>query len=746
MVDELASTLSVIGKSEHHDKQVLDIVTGRLDYTADNLPGKKLFARVLGSPYAHALIDSIDASEALALEGVKAVTTYEDCPVFSQEMRYWGQEVAAVAAVDEATAAQAVELIEVQYQELPFVIDPDEAMQPGAPLVGAWDDGNTRPWELDRGDAEAGLAEADVIIEESCGWTNYFQHMPLNSPTGVAYWTGDHVYVWTNSQNPFGQRAQISGALGIPLNRVHLVSHGTGVGHGDLHFSEWCTVAAVLAKKAGQPVQFALSRAENFLNRTHQFPLRATIKLGAKSDGTLTAMDTQWYADVGASGYAMVGGANDSIRYTYKCPNGKFRGTSIITNKPKIGYWRCVAHPQCTYITESIMDRLAEELGMDPLAFRLKNIQPLEAIDQDSDKPLSSNGLRECLEGAANAIGWSQKWHPAGTSTLPDGRMHGIGLTCHIDGHGSLSSPVGAIINLNKDGTAYISSGISRAGGGTNTAHAHIVAETLGMNYVDVSAKQGETDVMSEGGGQGGSTRTITVGAAFKRAAEDARAEAFEVAAGMMDVSADDLDASEGVIFEKANPSNSKTWAEVAARFTHPIVGKGWTWSKELRLKPMAGFDIGEPCEVRAAAAGAVEVAVDTETGEVEILNFVNAADMGRAIFYKGAQNQIEGGAEINVGEALMYEQIVDQNTGETLNTSYIDNKVPTTLDLHTDRHTAVIVEPIDACGPYGCKGLGEPPVAQYGGVANAIYNAIGEWINDPPIYPQKILKALGKA
>jgi CO/xanthine dehydrogenase Mo-binding subunit len=149
---------------------------------------------------------------------------------------------------------------------------------------------------------------------------------------------------------------------------------------------------------------------------------------------------------------------------------------------------------------------------------------------------------------------------------------------------------------------------------------------------------------------------------------------------------------------------------------------------------------------VRTAAAGAAEVAVDTETGEVEILNFINACDMGRAIFYKGAQNQIEGGAEINVCQALMKEQIVDQNNGATLNTSYADNKWPTTLDLHTDRHTAVIVEPIDACGPFGCKGLGEPPVAQYGAIANAVYNAIGEWINDPPIYPQKILKALGKA
>lgn len=747
MVDELASVLSVIGKPEHHDKQLVDVVTGRLDYPADHIPGKKLFTRILGSPYAHALIKSIDASKALALEGVKAVTTYKDCPVFSDKLLYWGQEVAAVAAVDEAIAAQAVELIDVVYQELPFVTDPDEAMQPGAPLVGTWAESNTLPWSLDRGDVEAGFRAADVTIEESCGWTNYFQHMPVLPPTAVAYWTGDHLYVWTNSQNPFGQRGAISASLGIPLNRVHLISHGTGVGHGDLHSCEWGVVAAILAKKAGQPVQFALSRAENFLIRTHQFPQKATIKLGAKSDGTITAIETKWYADVCANGMPMVSGANDSIRFTYQCPNGKFRGTSVVTNKPKVGYWRCVAHPQCTYITESIMDRLAEKLGMNPLAFRLKNIAPPEAIDQDSGKPLSSNGLRECLEKTASAIGWSQKWHPAGTRTLPDGRMHGIGISGHIDGHGTLAAPVGAILNLTKDGTCLILSGISRAGCGTNTAHAHIVAETLGMNYADVNVGDwGNTDVCSEGGAQGGSTRTITTGAAFQRAAEDARAEAFKVAAGLLAVSADALDAKEGKIFVKADPTKFKTWTEVSAKFPNPIVGKGYTWDKNLRLKPMAGFAIGKPCEVRGVAAGAAEVAVDTETGEVEILSFINADDMGRAIFYKGTQNQIEGGTELCIGEALMYDQIVDKNNGATLNTSYLDNKVPTTLDLNTDRYTAIIVEPIDACGPFGCKGLGEPPASQYGAIANAVYNAIGKWINDPPIYPQKILKALGKA
>jgi len=738
--------LKVIGKPEHHDKQAWHIVTGRLDYAADNLPGKKLFARVLGAPHAHAKITSIDTSRALALDGVEAACTYEDCPVLSDTVLYAGQEIAAVAAVDENIAAQAVQLIDVTYDVLPFVIDPDEAMEPGAPLVGAWPDSNTMPWELDRGDVEAGMAQADVIVEDTLGWTNYWQHSPPQTPTAVCYWTGPDLYVWINSQNPFGQRGAIAGGMGIPLNRVHLISHGTGIGHGDLHFAEWGVVAAVLAKKAGKPVQYAMSRAENYLNRTHQFPVKARIKMGCKNDGTITAIDSTYWADVASNGFPMVGGCNSMLRWAYKCANGKFRGFSVVTNKPRVGYWRCVYDPQSLYIMAIFTDMMAETLGMSPLEFRRKNLITADMPDQDTDRPYASNATRECLEECATASGFAAKWHAPGTKTLTDGRMHGIGISAHVDTHGSLSGPVGAIVNLTRDGKALILDGISRAGGGTNTAHAHIVAETLGMNYDDVLVGDwGNTDVCSDGGGQGGSTRTITTGAAMQMAAEDAREQAFETAADMLGVAAANLEASEGKVFESGNPTNFKTWAEVSAKTRGQLVGRGYTWAKELR-RAVAGFAVGTPCEVRATAGGACEVAVDTDTGEVEILNYYSADDMGRAIFYKGSENQIEGGIEIQLQQAFYVQQEVDALTGITLNANLLDHKFPTTLDLHQDRQHAIMVEPDDACGPYGCKGMGEPVVASYGTVAQAIYNAVGVWIKDPPITAQKILKALGKA
>jgi len=739
----MSEEMSVIGNPAHHDKQIVDIVTGRLDYAADNLPGKKLFVRTAGAQQAHARIKNIDVSKAAAADGVKAVCTYMDCPVFSDSILYCGQEVAAVAAEDEETAARAAALIEVEYISSPAVFDPDEAMQPGAPLVGTFADANYYFREEYRGDIDEGFRQAEIVVDQILGWTNYFQHGTIETCTAVCYWVGEHLYVRTGSQNPFNQRALIASALEIPLNRVHLVSHGTGVGHGDKHFRDWAVVAAILARKSGRPVQYAMSRAENFVNRTHQFPMKASLRIGATAQGAITAIDSTFYGDACSNGWPLVVEANDPLKFTYYCSSGSFRNCTIATNKPKIGYWRCIAHPPATYLSEIAIDMLAEKTGLNPLEFRLKNIVTPEMPDQDSGMPLSSNGLKQCLEKAAEAVGWSEKWHQPAAVKLPDGRLHGIGICAHIDPHGTMARPVGAIVNINRDGTAFINDGISRAGGGTNTAHCHIVAETLGMKYDDVMVGDwGNTDVCADGGMQGGSTRTITAGAAFYAASLDARGQLFELAAGMLGVAPELIQARDGTIFQADNPSNFRTHLEVCYRMPYPIVGRGYTWEKELQ-RPVNGFAAGTPCEVRGISAAACEIAVDTGTGQVEILRFCNAVDAGRAIFWKGCQNQIEGGIELMIGQAFYYEQILDPVSGATLNASYIDHKFPTTLDFDFRRHEAIIVESDDACGPYGCKGIGEPCVSNFGALANAVHNATGKWIHNPPITPAKILASL---
>jgi len=754
----MAEELSVIDKPEQHDKQTMAAVTGRLDFSADILLGKKLLGRILGCPYAHAKIKSIDTSKAEALEGVEGVLTYKDVATFTflplfEELTRWGQEVAVVAATDPNIAAQAIELIDVEYEVLPFVIDPDEAAKPGATLAGPWPESNVRTTEILRGDIEAGFAEADVVFEDTVGWTNVFQHSTIEPHSCVAWWLGDELYIWCSDQYLFLVRQDAAKRFGITQNKVHVISHGTGSGCGDKYHGYGAATddraidfAPALAKKTGKPVQMHLNRVENYIAATHQHRGKLDIKLGVKNDGTLTAIDSTYYGDVGGNTHLWTGGMTLPIRMTWNCPNGRFTSVDIATNSARTGWFRCVPDPPAVFLMHTAMQRLAEELGMDPLDFMLKNLHPIELVQPETEKPFSSMATAECLQRAADAIGWSEKWHAPGTRTLLDGRLHGIGISGSVVYPGGLSSPVGAIVNLTRDGTALINVGITRVGGGTSSAMCHIVAETLGMKYEDVNVGDwGNTDVCSDGGGQGGSTRTPTLGAAFQMAAEDAREQLFETAAGMLGVAATDLDASEGNIFEKANPSNFKTHAEVSAKTRGQLIGRGYTWPKELR-RPIANFPVGTPCEMRGQVATAVEVAVDPETGEVEILNFANVCDVGRAISYSGCRNQIEGCIELQINQALFAEQILDPGTGAILNPSYLDHKWTTSLDVHQDRHQAIIVESIDACGPYGAKGMGEPPLASYVSIALAIHNATGQWFKQVPVYPQRILEALGKA
>jgi CO/xanthine dehydrogenase Mo-binding subunit len=745
--------LKVIGKAENKDKQGVQCVTGKLDFSADILPGKKLYARMKGSPYARAKITSIDTSAAEALEGVEVVATYKNCgnlaPVgLSEEIICAGQEVACVAATEHSIAEAALLLIDVEYEQLPFVIDPDDAMEPGAPLALPGTESNVSTSELTRGDIEAGFAEADITFETSAGWTNYWQHNTMEPHSATAWWEGDHLYSQCSSQNVFAARNTVAALMEIPQHKHHCISHGTGCGYGDKHFFGTLIVcpehyyAARMSQLAGgKPVEFHYSRHDNFVGASNQYAIKADFKYGCKSDGTLTAIDCTFYADDTSLFASFSGGASFPIRSTYKCPNGRFKFVGIKTNKPRTGAWRCVADPPGNFLTQVSLDALATELDMDPLDLRLKNNVTADMPHQDSGLIYASNGINECTVEPTDAIGWASKWHAPGTKTLPDGRMHGIGMSSSVDSHGQMSAAVGAIVNLTGDGKALISTGITRAGCGTNSAHAHIVAETMGLSYEDVMVgAQGVTDVCSDGGGQGGSTRTITTGAAFQRAAEDALDQLFARAEAQEGVAP--FRAEDGKVID----STGAEWAfsDIAAAGGQ-IVGRGYTWPKELQ-RPLFGYPVGTPCEVRGVCGAVCEVAVDTETGEIEFLNYINVDDCGTAIFKQGVMNQLLGGLEIEIGQGMYFEHVVDPNTGITLNANQLEHKWPTFLDHDGTNEDVIIVETNDACGPYGCKGIGEPTVNSFGCIANAVYNATGVWVTEVPLTPQKLLKALGKA
>lgn len=746
----MANDFKVIGDPNLHDKMAFKVVLGKWDFSSDQLAGNKLYGRILTCPHAHAKVVSIDTSAAKALAGVEAVITHEDHPTWRDEKTYWGEEIAAVAAWDEDTAEEALKLIDVEYEVLPFILDPDEASKPGAPLIGIWSESNVRETEIVRGDVDTAMQGATYQHETTVGWTQLFQHHEAEAQCALAWWENDELFLQCSAQRSTRRRQSVAGILNMPQSKVHVWTHGSGCGWGDKGGAgdPVCILAAVLSKEAGGlPVQMQYSRYEHYLTARHQHPAKAVIKLGADADGTIVAIDATYYGDATGNGATWAGGLSFGMRATWKCPDAKFTHIDIATNKPWTGAYRCVADPPGEVLTGIAIDEMAEVVGMDPLEFRLKNMVTLDMVHQDTELPYSGLGVAECLEQAADAINYSSIKHAPGARTLSNGKLHGVGLSSHIDSHGGMSSQVSAYVIITRDATLSVNIGTSRIGNGSQSAIAMMVCEMLGASYEACKVTVGDTDTAPDGGNQGGSTRVITLGAANYSAAQDARQQLLERAAAELEVSADQLEPNlaDGIVYVRDNPSVSVPVLDlVGSNSRGEIVGRGYSWPENLQ-RPLLNWEAGTRCDVRGCCAGAAEVAVDPETGEVEILQFANANDMGRAIFYKGCENQIESGTEHSINEALMWDQILDASTGATLNANDLDNKWPTTLDFNQNANKAIIVESDDACGPYGAKGLGEPPVSSYVAITNAIYNAIGVRINKSPIYPQDILAALGK-
>ena len=471
------------------------------------------------------------------------------------------------------------------------------------------------------------------------------------------------------------------------------------------------------------------------------------MKLGAKNDGTLTAVEASWWADGGRN--ASRGDYDVIPSNTWKCPNFKSDEWGIATNKGVGGGHRCLGHPDGAFLSDLVLEKMAARLNINPLEFRRKIFITEDMPDQQTGRPLSAFGVRQCLEKVAEAIGYSAKYHAPGARTLSDGRLHGIGIHAHDDPHGGNSGARGCIINMCEDGTVLFNSGGSRMMGGPGALGA-IIAETVGVTFDQVRCGEwGNTDVSSEGGMQAGSTHTISAGAAAQVASWDVRTQLFAVAAGtgtgMLKTTPDALDAKEGKIFVKADPTKFVTHAAVMAAIAQPVIGRGVRYEPVLR-KPVGRFPIGNALVQRSACASACEVAVDPDTGAVEILNFADASDAGRVIDRVSCEGQVSAALTWQANKALFWESKHDPLTGVLLSFDYIDDKTATALDVPEDKNQYFLLETIDAGGPYGCHGMGEPGVvASFASIINAINNAIGKWIVESPVTPQKILRALGK-
>jgi CO/xanthine dehydrogenase Mo-binding subunit len=712
-------------------------VSGKGKFASDiYLPGM-LYGRILRSPHPHAKVANIDASQAARLNGVRAILTpkdvpsyrwHRDMPILTDVARFEGDDIAAVAAVDEDTAQEALDLIHVDYEVLPFVLDPEKAMAPGAPkihpagnLIGG------KPTISERGSVEKGFKEADLVYEDEYR-TPLLQHVTAEPRVCVVQWENGKLTIWDSTQYTFRVQSGVAEALKLPMSKVRVISEFTGGGFGDKSGPErYNVLAALLAKKLGRPVRIEFTREENFLASHHRYPTISHLKYGVKKDGNLTAIYGKVIADMGAyAHFDGAGGTLETMKSVYRCPNVKLEGYSVYTNKPEGGFMRCVGHPQGQFAQEVHMDIIAEKLGMNPLDFRLKNYVRLEDGDQDRKIPFSSNGLEECIKKGAEAIGWRQNLQKAGSTSGPIKK--GLGMAVHACRHGAMTEPSSGLVKINNDGTVNVFTGTADIGGSQKTAMAMIAAEELGVSLDAVSVTSADTEATTDTGGSTGSRETMTGGWGVKAAATDAKKQLLDFAAKQLKTDIGSLEIRDGKVLVSGSDKRVSL-EELMAKFPGSIVGRGVA-------KVPSGV------AMHTFAAHFAEVEVDTRTGTTRVVKLVAAHDMGKAINRLATENQIEGGTIQGLGFALREEQIFDPTTGVCINPNVLDYKMLTIKDI-PEIHT-VIVEPIDPNGPFGAKGVGEPPYSVPApAVANAIHNAIGMRFKELPITSRVILDRL---
>ena len=734
-------------------------VTGKAQYGADVSRPGMLWGKFLPSPYAHTRIKRIDVSKARQMPGVFAVITGEDLPGLVGEISqtapapeefdipsrgkqvlawkkvvFSGQPVAAVAALTPSLAEEALAAIDVEYEVLQPVLDVLEAMRDDAPLIhdnvfmetfaGKADRPSNvaKLTELSRGDLEKGFAEADLVVEES--FRTAMVHQGYIEPQAtLAEYGADHRFtIWTSTQGQFGVRGGVSGFLKIPPRRVRVLGMEIGGGFGAKGAQTLEPICALLAYASGRPVKMQLTRSE-VLRATRPAPDTATtVKLGARRDGTITAVKATFVWDVGAyPGGGSTGGINTGFG-PWRLPNFHIEGYDVLTNRPSIGAYRAPNGPQGAFAVESTLNILADKLQMDPLELRLKNAV-VEGDRNPSDVPYPRIGLVQTLEAIQRHPAWTEPKPPASRP----GWARGRGLACGLWGGGVGTST--AHVNVNEDGSATVVTGAVDLSG-TRTTMAQICAEELQIPYERVTVVQPDTDAAPFNNPTGGSRITYSGGTAVHRAAVDARTKLKQRAAQQLRVPPDEVEYRQGRFWVRSDPENSLTLAQVARASVGsgegPVIGTG---------------EVTHLLRAPAFATQVIEVEVDEETGLVQVVKATAAQDVGCAINPTACEGQIQGGVVQAIGWALTEEYVYDDH-GTLRNPSLLDYRMPTALDAPNIE--CVLVEVPAADGPYGVRGTGEVPIVPGpAAIAAAVYDAVGARVTELPITGDKVLKAL---
>lgn len=740
----MADNLKYVGQSMPKI-DALERLTGLAQYSDDiALPPRTVHATLVHSPYAHARIRSIDSSKTEAVPGVIAVLDYrrEDMKfrwfsgdrgyerwLFNQELRYHGEIVAMVIAQDRYTAEDAARLLVVDYEVLPHVIDPQEALKPDAPqlhekgnLVGGKSSVYTR------GDVQQGLGAADFVIDQN--FETQFQHNAQMEPrVALAMWEGPKLTIWTPTQGITNAKIGIAQDLGIPQSNVRVICQYMGGGFGQKNGNQNIdSLVAAAARVVGRPVKLWMGRAGDMSEMHGRWSTKQAYKLGVKKDGTITGLDFVGYSNIGA--WAKSTGAIYGAREMLDTDHVRAELFPVYTNQQNSGNFRAPPDPQGVFSMAQLIDMAAEKLNIAGPDLPEFNISVATKKADQTDE-YTAYLLPDLIRAGADHVGWKQNWHAPGSRQLSDGRFHGMGMAWGTWGAGlGMGS---AIVKINADGTAHLLTGVTDIGGGAKTTMILLAAEVLGIPPDQWQSTWGDTDTTSYSVGESGSRTTGHEGPAVIAAAEDARKKLIEAAVPLLKVkSADELDAADGVVFIKDVPTMFVPYAKVADVGQGSIVGTAFT-----RLTIPNGMSRD------AWVAGFAEVAVDKPFGKVQVLHYTSVHDGGRIINRLTAESQAHGGITMGIGMALFEELLWDRATGIHLNTNIHDYRVPTHLDI--PKIDVMFLDQPDPYGPMGAKPMGEPPIVPVpGAIANAVYNAIGVRMTRLPMNPRNVLAAIG--
>jgi CO/xanthine dehydrogenase Mo-binding subunit len=753
----------VVGKP-HPRLDGPETVTGRATYTVDVVLPSMLHAKLFRSSVPHAKIQCLDVSQARALTGVAAVLTAADVPrkrfgftvqdeeLFAEEkVRYVGDVIAAVAAVDEEIADRAIGLIDFDFDDLPAALTPDAALREDAPLVHEHlnsyrlNSALARDWHpvrgtniahqtmYTKGDIDLGFAEADEIFDDTFR-SQQVQHCSLEPHAVVAHWDGEHLTVWTSTQKVFLVRSGLADLFDLAESQIRVIGTKVGGGFGGKNSMRLEPYAAALSLKTGKPVRLVNSRAEEFAAAAGSVPATVRVRTGVKRDGTITvrAMDFTW--DTGAYAEGLPG-TNRALKDgvgPYKIPHIRVTSTLVYTNKLRGCPFRGLGIPEAVWAVESQMDIISDKLGIDPIDLRLKN-----CLGQGDETPAGDRAnhiaLRDCLLKVSAELTRWKKHAPSN---------HGFGVALLHKSPTTSAASSNARVCLGADGKVELAIGATDVGGGTGTSLGQIAAEELGIPLDEIKVVIADTELTPFDHGTYSSRVTPYVGAAVKFAAADARQQLLEAASWLWNLSTDALRLSGKKVLAKGRRSMS--FAEVIQKsHATELVGVGSIESKRLWAGDASGDGKGFAAPGWPFGAQAVEVAVDHETGVVRLVRVVSAHDVGKAINPIAVTSQIQGGIMMGLGYAL-WEGLLFED-GKVANASFAEYKIPTSHDI--PNAMPIVVEKDYTAEPYGAKGVGE--MAVFGiapAISNAVARAVGVRIKDLPMSPEKILDQLKQA